>query len=81
MLLSLLNFSSPANAQNTSSNSTNTNNTETSTNSQRKYNIPSVYKKKLDIFLKNDLPIIKIDSISTWMFTAEFVLKEMESDR
>ena len=87
MLLSLLNFSSPANAQNTSSNGTNTNNTETSTNnanskeSQKKYNMPDVYLNNLNTFLKNDFPIIKVDSTSTWMYTIDFALKEMESNR
>ena len=57
----------------------NTSTTSKSEN-QAKYSIPSIYKQKLDAFLKNDLPIIKIDSTSTWTFTADFVKKEMESD-
>jgi len=70
------NISTGDNKQGVESNTSTTSKSE----NQAKYSIPSIYKQKLDTFLKNDLPIIKIDSTSSWKFTAEFVKKEMESD-
>lgn len=86
MLFSLINFSSPAEAQNISKNS-NTNNIESPIdvwNNKEKiwtYNIPDIYKDKIYSFLKNDFPIMGSGELSTWMFTIDFALKEMESDR
>ena len=86
MLFSLINFSSAAEAQNISKNS-NTNNIESPIdvwNNKEKiwtYNIPDIYKDKIYSFLKNDFPIMGSGELSTWMFTIDFALKEMESDR
>ena len=78
-LASLLHISAPTQAQ--TNIPTNTNNTEQVDGSVDKYNwiyIPAVYKSKLEKFI-SDNNVFKVK----WalMFTADFVLWEMENDR
>ena len=86
MLAFSLGYSSPANAQSTTSNADNNDNIELTTSmSNHKenhggYSIPPVYKDKIESILKENLPVVSIDGTSSWMFTIDFVLKEMEAD-
>lgn len=87
MMLALsLGYSSPTDAQNTVSNTDNTNNIELTTSMSGNkenhggYSIPPVYKNKIESILKEKLPVVSIDGTSSWMFTMDFVLQEMESD-
>ena len=84
-----LGYSSPANTQNIIKNNPTTNQTETtiskSDNAEKpgKYNMPSMYKNKLSKFIQEEkeLFFVRIDDTPASMFTVDFVLKEMESDR
>lgn len=85
VLFSLFNFNSPANAQSTTPSNSNNNielpiNLWNGSEKQKTYNMPSIYKDKVYSFLKSDFPILGSGENSTWMFTVDFALKEMESD-
>ena len=83
MLVSLFTLSIPADAQNVVSDR---NNTETSTNDSNNkettFHLPDIYQNKIKNFIieNRDFFLTKIDSITAFQATSDFVKKEMESD-